>query len=190
MNAFNGVAVDAKGDVVFSDVDNQAVRMVAAATGTSLGRAVKAGDIYTLAGTGPNDEGFKGNKKPATKAWLDTPQGVAVDSAGDLFISDSLNNMIRVVPAVKGSFDGFGVKAGDIYTIAGNGRPGYSGNGGPATGAALNGPAGLSMGPSGRPARSGQREQRLPRDRRHAAGASQPVGRQARLRAVRRVIAR
>ena len=41
------------------------------------------------------------------------------------------------------------VKAGYIYTIAGNVQPGYSGNGGPATAAALNGPAGLSMGPSG-----------------------------------------
>jgi hypothetical protein len=149
LNTFNGVAVDAKGDVVFSDVDNQTVRMVAAATGTSLGRAVKAGYIYAIAGSGPNDEGFKGNKKPATKAWLDTPQGVAVDSAGNVFISDSLNNMIRVVPASKGSLDGFGVKAGDIYTIAGNGQPGYSGNGGRAAAAALNGPAGLSIGPSG-----------------------------------------
>ena len=150
LDSFNGVAIDSKGDVVFSDVDNQAVRFVAAATGTSLGRAVKAGDIYTIAGTGPNDEGFKGNKKPATKAWLDTPQGVAVDSAGNVFISDSLNNMIRFVPAAKGTFDGFAVKAGDIYTIAGNGNAGYSGNGGLATSAALNGPAGLSMGPSGR----------------------------------------
>ena len=67
-----------------------------------LGRAVKAGYIYTIAGSGPNDEGFKGNKKPATKAWLDTPQGVAVDSAGNVFISDSLNNMIRARSRFEG----------------------------------------------------------------------------------------
>ncbi len=184
LNTFNGVAIDSKGDVVFSDVDNEAVRMVAAATGTSLGRAVKAGYIYTIAGTGPNDEGFKGNKKPATKAWLDTPQGVAVDSAGNVFISDSLNNMIRVVPASKGSFDGFGVKAGDIYTIAGNGQPGYSGNGGRATAAAAQRPR-RAQHRSHRPSsRRGQREQRLPRDCRHAAPAPQCVRRQARLGAV------
>lgn len=149
LDTFNGVAVDSKGDVVFSDVDNQVVRMVAANTGTSMGRAVKAGDIYTLAGSGPNDEGFKGNKKPATKAWLDTPQGVAVDGAGNLFISDSANNMIRLVPAAKGTYDGMSVKAGDIYTIAGDGIAGYAGNGGPATASKLSDPAGLSVGPSG-----------------------------------------
>ncbi len=101
LDTFNGVATDPKGDVVFSDVDNEVVRLVAAASGTSLGRAVKAGDIYTIAGTGPNNEGFKGNKRPATKAWLDTPQGVAIDTAGNLFISDSFNDMIRVVAAAK-----------------------------------------------------------------------------------------
>ena len=148
LNTFDGVAVDAKGDVIFSDVDNQVVRLIAASTGTSLGHVVKAGDIYTIAGTGT--EGLKGNKKPATAAWLDTPQGVAVDAAGNLFISDSLNNVIRFVPAVKEKYDGMAVKAGDIYTIAGNGSTGFSGNGGLATAATLNGPAGVSIGPSGR----------------------------------------
>jgi len=149
LDTFDGVAVDPQGDVVFSDMDNEAVRLVAAATGTSLDRAVKAGYIYTIAGSGPNNEGFKGNKRPAVRAWLDTPQGVAVDSAGDVFIADSLNNMVRVVPASKGTLDGIAMKAGDIYTIAGNGQASYSGNGGLATAAALNGPSGLSIGPSG-----------------------------------------
>jgi sugar lactone lactonase YvrE len=149
LDTFNGVTTDAKGDVVFSDVDNQAVRLIAAATGTSMGRAVTAGDIYTIAGSGPNNEGFKGNKKPATKAWIDTPQGVAIDASGNLFISDSNNNMVRMVPAAKGTYDGMAVKAGDIYTVAGNGGTGYSGNGVPATAAELNDPAGLAVGPSG-----------------------------------------
>ena len=148
LDTFNGLAVDAKGDVIFSDVDNQVVRLVPAATGTYLGRAVKADYIYTIAGT--SAEGFKGNKKPAIKASLDTPQGVAVDAAGNLFISDSANNMIRFVPAAKGAYDGMAVKAGDIYTIAGKGPAGYSGNGGLATQADLNAPAGVSVGPSGR----------------------------------------
>ncbi len=136
LDSFNGVAVDSKGDVVFSDVDNQVVRLVAAATGTAFGHSVIAGHIYTIAGTGT--EGFKGEKKPATKAWLDTPQGVAIDAAGNLFISDSVNNLIRLVPYAKGKYDGMAVKAGDIYTIAGS-----------ATAGPFNDPAGLSVAPNG-----------------------------------------
>ncbi len=136
LDTFNGVAVDPKGDALFSDVDNQVVRVVAAATGTAFGRSVIAGHIYTIAGTGT--EGFKGEKKPATKAWLDTPQGLAVDAAGNLFISDSVNNLIRLVPSAKGRYDGMSVKPGDIYTIAGS-----------RTAGPFNGPAGLSVGPNG-----------------------------------------
>ena len=135
LDTFNGVAVDANGDALFSDVDNQVVRLVAAATGTAFGRSVIAGHIYTIAGNGT--EGFKGDKKPATKAWLDTPQGLAVDAAGDLFISDSANNLIRLVPSVTGHYDGMAVKADDIYTIAGSAA-------GP-----FNSPAGVSVGANG-----------------------------------------
>jgi len=138
LDSFNGVTVDARGDVVFSDVDNNAVRLVAASSGIAMGRAVTAGDIYTVAGSGPNDAGFKGTKKPATKAWLNSPQGIAVDAAGDLFITDSLNNVIRFVPANKGTYDGMSVKAGDIYTVAGSGATGE-----------LNAPTGVAVGPSG-----------------------------------------
>ena len=115
--------------VWFADVDNEVVRMVAASTGAAFGRAVRAGYIYTLAGSGPNDQGFRGNKKLATKAWIDTPQGVAVDGAGNIFFSDSGNNLIRLVPAVKGRYDGMKVKAGDNYTVAGDGIAGNAGNG-------------------------------------------------------------
>jgi len=150
MDTFNGVAVDPRGDVVFADVDNNVVRVVAASNGTYLGHAIRAGDIYTIAGNGNPNGGFKGNKKPAVKAELNLPNGVAVDAAGNVFISDSANNMIRFVAAAKEKYDGTSVKTGDIYTIAGSGVAGNSGNGGPATAAKLNGPAGVSVGPSGR----------------------------------------
>ena len=133
LDSFNGVAVDPRGDVVFSDVDNNVVRVVAASSGSYLGRAVTAGDIYTVAGT--TKAGYKGAAKPALKAWLDTPQGVAVDAAGNLFIGDSGNNMIRFVSNATGTYDGMSVKTGDIYTVAGNGAAGYAGNGGRATAA-------------------------------------------------------
>ena len=69
--------------------------------------------------------------RPATTAELDEPTGVAVDSAGNLFIADGANNAVREV-----------VKAtGDIITVAGDGTAGYSGDSGPATAAELNAPS-------------------------------------------------
>ena len=75
---------------------------------------VKAtGDIITVAGNGT--AGDSGDNGPAIDAELSAPQGVAVDAAGDLFIADTGNNVIREV-----------VKAtGDIITVAGNGTQGY-----------------------------------------------------------------
>ena len=98
--------------------DNNVIREVVKATG----------DIITVAGNGT--AGYSGDNGPATDAELDDPDGVAVDAAGDLFIADSGNNVIREV-----------VKAtGDIITVAGNGTAGYSGDNGPATAAELDYP--------------------------------------------------
>ncbi len=133
MDNFDGIGVDPNGNVVFSDVDNMVVRVVANVTGSFQGRAVTAGDIYTIAGD--TNEGFKGDKKPATKAWLDTPQGIAVDGSDNVLISDSNNNRIRVVAGAAGTYDGMHVKMGDIYTV-------------PGTAGLLNGLGGISLGPS------------------------------------------
>ena len=149
MDTFNGVAVDPRGDVVFSDVDNNVVRLVAASNGTYLGHSLRVGDIYTIAGDGNPNGGSKGDKKPATAAELYLPNGVAVDATGNLFISDSGNNKIRFVAVAKGRYDGMKVKAGDIYTIVGTGATGYAGNGTAAKAAKLNAPAGVSVAPSG-----------------------------------------
>ncbi|HTT87661.1 MAG TPA: IPT/TIG domain-containing protein, partial [Acidimicrobiales bacterium] len=148
LEPFGGIAVDPAGNVALSDSDNQVVRLVAAKTGSYHGRAVIAGDIYTIAGN--TNEAFKGNKKPAVQASLDTPQGVAYDAAGDLYIADSANNVIRYVPAAKGSYDGKAVQAGYIYTIVGKGPMGASGDGGAASAAELNDPAGIEVGANGR----------------------------------------
>ena len=75
---------------------------------------------------------------------------MAYDAAGNLYIADSNNNMIRYVPAANGSYDGKAVKAGDIYTIVGKGPAGDSGDGGAAASAELNYPAGIVVGSSGR----------------------------------------
>ena len=117
-----GVAVDSAGDVYIADVLNSAIRKVAAGTGT----------ISTVAGTGTL--GYSGDGGTATSAELHYPDGVAVDSAGNLYIADSYNQRIRKVAAGTGT----------ISTVAGNGTPGYSGDGGAATSAELSDPFGAA----------------------------------------------
>jgi hypothetical protein len=142
LNGPGGVAADGAGNVVIADSGNQRVRVVAAASGTFYGQAMTAGDIYTLAGDG--DPGFSGDGGPATSATLTSPANVAVDGAGNVVIADSGNNRVRVVAAASGTFYGQAMTAGDIYTLAGDGDPGFSGDGGPATAAELNGPEGVA----------------------------------------------
>ncbi len=122
-----GVAVDSAGDVFIVNTATCTVDEVNHATGL----------ISIVAGTGNAGDG--GNGIPATEAQLRYPVGVAVDSAGDLFIADSGNNLIREVD----------LSTGIITTIAGGGgnsSPGYSGA---ATGASLNDPNGLAVNAAG-----------------------------------------
>ena len=103
------LAVDAAGDLFISD---GCVYEVNHATGV----------IETVAGNG--HAGYSGDGGPATAAGLDTPVGVAVDDAGDLFIADNMNQRIREVS----------LSSGVITTVAGGGASGL-GDGGPASGA-------------------------------------------------------
>ena len=109
------VAVDAAGDLFIADSGNNRIREVNHATGI----------ITTVAGNGI--AGFSGDGQPATSAELNDPAGLAVDSAGDLFIADSGNNRIREVNHTTGV----------ITTVAGNGIAGYSDDGTAAIGAEL-----------------------------------------------------
>ena len=137
------VAVDGAGNVLIADPGNMRMRVVAAATGTFYGQAMTAGDIYTVAGDGTG--GFSGDGGPATSAELNFPQGVALDGAGNVLIADARNERVRVMAARTGTFYGQAMTAGDIYTIAGDGRGGFAGNGGPATSAELNFPQGVAL---------------------------------------------
>jgi hypothetical protein len=129
------VTVDPSGDLVLADSENNRVRVVAARTGTLYGRPVTAGDIYTVAGDGIR--GFSGDGGPAVSAELSNPKSAAVDSAGNLLIADSGNDRVRVVAATTGTFYGQAMTTGDIYTVAGDGKFGFSGDGGPAVRAKL-----------------------------------------------------
>jgi len=127
------VAVDPAGNLFIADANNNRIQKVAAATGT----------ITTVAGSATGTAGSTGDGGPATAALLQTPTGIAVDPAGNLFIADQVNNRVQEVPAATGG----GMTAGNIYTIAGSaaGTPGSSGDGGPATSALLQNPTGLTL---------------------------------------------
>jgi hypothetical protein len=142
-----GVTVDRAGNWLIADTGNNRIRVVAAATGTFYGRPMTAGDIYTVAGTGA--QGFSGDGGPAVKAGLYRPGGVRADRAGNLLIADTYDNRIRVVAVSTGTFYGRDMTAGDIYTVAGNGGTGHTGDGGPAVKAAIKVPGGVAIDHSG-----------------------------------------
>ncbi len=150
LNWTGGVAVDAAGNVVVSDLLDNRVRLVPATSGRHYGQLMTAGDIYTIAGNGT--AGFSGDKGPGVGAEVRGPAGAAVDTAGNVLIADAVNNRVRLVAARTGTFYGQQMTAGHIYTIAGNGSDDYSGDGGPATRAQFNlggGPEGLAVGRAG-----------------------------------------
>jgi uncharacterized protein YheU (UPF0270 family) len=138
-----GISTDAAGDLLIPDRLNERIRMVPAASGTYFGQPMTAGDIYTVAGDGT--QGYAGDGGPATSAELNTPRAVTVDAAGNLVIADDQNDVIRVVAASTGTFYGQAMTAGDIYTVAGDGVAGYTGNGGPAISAELNEPGATAV---------------------------------------------
>jgi hypothetical protein len=144
-----GLAMDAVGNLVFTDWDesDSRVQVVAAKTGTFYGQKMTAGDIYAVAGTGPC--GFSGDGGRATSATFCGPRSVAVDGDGNLVIADEANGRIRVVADSTGRFYGQKMTAGDIYTVAGNGGDSGTGDGGPATSAELNQPGAVAVNTAG-----------------------------------------
>lgn len=117
------VLLDSAGNLYISDSDNDAIRKVDT-----------TGKISTIAGDGSGIHGYTGDGGPATKARLNSPKGLAMDSANNLYIADSKNSVIRMVKA-----------NGIITTIAGTGVPGFSGDGGLATSAKLNFPSNVAV---------------------------------------------
>jgi uncharacterized protein (TIGR03437 family) len=115
-----GVAADAAGNVYFSDVSSASNR---------IRQVTPDGHIRTIAGSGAAS--FTGDNGPAASATFDTPSGVAVDSAGNIYVADYYNLRVRKFTV-----------GGNITTLAGNGRLGLP-TGGPATASTLGTPNGV-----------------------------------------------
>jgi sugar lactone lactonase YvrE len=154
-----GMARDGQGNLYVADFMNNVVRKIAA-----------DGTVTTVAGNGT--QGYSGDNGQATSAQLAYPAAVALDNSGNLYIAEFLNSCVRKVDAngiISTLVTGFVVRgvaadsAGNVYysswyegvwkvdsqgvstRIAGNGNPGYSGDGGPATEAQTAGVAGLAL---------------------------------------------
>jgi GT2 family glycosyltransferase/sugar lactone lactonase YvrE len=126
LNTPGGVVVAQNGDVYLADSNNDVIKRVDRRTGVTI-----------VVGNGRN--GFSGDDGLATRAELDTPDGVAIAPDGDLIVADSRNDRVRRVDAPTRI----------ITTIAGSGKNGYDGDEKPATEAAMNNPDAVVAAPNG-----------------------------------------
>jgi uncharacterized alkaline shock family protein YloU len=122
-----GVVVDSSGNIYIADVSNHRIRKVTLSTGI----------ISTIAGTGASS--YSGDNGLATAATLYYPQGISLDSTGNVYIGDVFNQRVRKVT----------ISTGIISTVAGTGTNSYSGDSGPATSAKLNQPNGVALDAAG-----------------------------------------
>ncbi len=127
LNVPNSVAIDGAGNLIIADTNNNVIREVNLTLGT----------IATVAGTGV--PGYAGDGAAATSAQLNSPKGIAIDTAGNLYIADTGNNVVREV------------SGGKISTIVGfyPGNPGFAGDGAAATTAELDAPYSVAFDPAG-----------------------------------------
>jgi sugar lactone lactonase YvrE len=116
------IVFDSAGNLYIAETANQVIRKVDT-----------TGHLTTIAGSGA--QGYSGDNGPATAALLDSPQGLALDNANNLYIADTHNHAIRRL----------NLTTAVITTIAGHGSPGYSGDNGPATDARLDLPTALVL---------------------------------------------
>jgi len=122
------VGFDAVGNLYFSDTFNHRIRRVDAHTGV----------IISWAGCG--EAGYSGDGGPAPGARFNEPYGIAIDTAGNVYVADRHNHCVRRIDSASGT----------VTTFAGSGSAGYSGDGGEAARAGMVEPNGLALDPEQR----------------------------------------
>jgi gliding motility-associated-like protein len=122
-----GIVVNAAGDIFFSDWSNNCIREIN-----------PSGIISTCAGNFALGAGYSGNGGQATAAQMNSPNGIALDGAGNIYSAESGNNCIRKI-----------IPSGIISTVAGNTIAGFSGDGGQATAAEMNASLGVAVNSAG-----------------------------------------
>ena len=127
MNQPHSIQFDAQGDLYICDIMNQRIRKV----------DMKSGNISTFAGTGERAPTPDGAKIQGTT--LNGPRAIDFDKAGNLWLALREGNSVYKMD----------LKTGTLHHIAGTGKQGFTGNGGPAREATLSGPKGLSVAPNG-----------------------------------------
>jgi streptogramin lyase len=123
-----GLVIGPDGALYVCEISNHVIRRI----------DLETRQVSTVAGTGGR-KGYAGDGGPATKALLNEPYEIRFDASGHMFFVEMKNNLVRKVDA----------KSGIISTIAGSGRSGFSGDGGPATQATLNQPHSIALDKSG-----------------------------------------
>jgi RHS repeat-associated protein len=136
LNSPESIAEDSSGNLYIADTNNCRIQKV-----------TTTGTMSTVAGSSSGTCGIGGNGVTATSSDLNGPEGVGLDSHGDIYIADTLNNRMQEVFASGGQAFGQTMTAGDVYTIAGSavGTVGTSGNGGKATSALLHYPVNMGI---------------------------------------------
>ena len=100
----NGVAVDGHGNLVIADTGNCRIKVVAESTGTFYGKSMTTGDIYDVVGKATcGDTGAGG---VGTSAKIDDPEAVATDAHGNIVLTDTASNRIKVLAGATGTFYG------------------------------------------------------------------------------------
>jgi streptogramin lyase len=122
-----GVELGPDGALYICEVSNHRVRRL----------DVKTGQLTTVAGCG--EKGYSGDGGPAKSARLNEPYEVRFDTAGNMYFVEMKNHLIRRVDA----------KTGNISTVAGSGKPGFAGDGGPARGAMFRSPHSIALDETG-----------------------------------------
>jgi hypothetical protein len=141
----SGVALDGAGNIYIADTAHNRIRMVCVTpTSPTIAGSSCAGNAFISTVAGNGSPGFSGDLGPASQATVNSPSDVAVDGAGNLYIADTANDVIRKITAATGI----------ITTVAGTAPGGVSGcaassvapfDGCPATSATLSGPLGITL---------------------------------------------